>query len=129
MTHLDLVHDLYRTFREQDYVAFRRLCAEDLVWAQNAGFPNGKTYHGTEAVIVGVFEANENRWQGFRFTPESMHAAEDGTVVVIGRYEGTARTTGKVLNAAVTHVYDIEGGRVKRFRMFADTKTIWDTLS
>jgi hypothetical protein len=32
-------------------------------------------------------------------------------------------------NAAATHIYDIRDRRVFRFRMFADTKTIWDAMS
>lgn len=128
MTPVDIVEALYRSFREQDYASFRQLCAPDLVWAQNEGFPNGRTYHGTEAVIAGVFQANDQRWEGFRFVKESIHAAEGGLVFVIGRYQGMNRSTGKKLDAAVTHVYELREGKVARFRMFADTKTLWDTL-
>jgi uncharacterized protein len=33
------------------------------------------------------------------------------------------------MQAAAAHVYDIRDRKVSRFRMFADTKTIWDAMS
>ena len=32
------------------------------------------------------------------------------------------------MSAAATHIYDLRDGKVCRFRMFADTKTIWDAI-
>ena len=32
------------------------------------------------------------------------------------------------MSAAATHVYDLGDGKVRLFRMFVDTKIIWDTI-
>ena len=43
------------------------------------------------------------------------------SVIVTGRYAGHNRISGKIMSAAAAHVYDLRGGKVYRFRMFADS--------
>ncbi len=43
MNNLEVIEELYRAFREQDYDAFLRICTPDLEWIQNDGFPRGAT--------------------------------------------------------------------------------------
>lgn len=126
MNNLEIVQQLYRAFREKDYDAFLRICTPDLEWIQNDGFPQGRTYHSAIAVVEGVFKANDERWSEFSFEIDQYLAAED-SVIVIGAYVGYNRQSGKTLRAAAAHIYDLLDNKVWRFRMFADTKTIWDS--
>ncbi|GJD23529.1 hypothetical protein RIVM261_084850 [Rivularia sp. IAM M-261] len=128
MNNIELIQELYRAFREKDYDAFQRISTEDLEWIQNEGFPDGATYKGALEVIEGVFKANNNNWKDFAFHIEQYLDA-GSSVIVIGRYIGRHHVSGKNLRAAAAHVYDLREGKVCRFRMFADTKTIWDTIS
>lgn len=128
MTNSDIIRELYRAMREQNDPAFIALCADDLVWQQSAGFPGGSTWHGATAVIENVFRANSLRWTGFAFAPDEWIESAD-RVVVLGHYSGTHAESGKPMRAAVAHVYDVCAGKVTRFRMFADTKTMWDAVS
>jgi uncharacterized protein len=41
MNNIEIVQELYRTVREKDYNAFRKVCTPDVKWIQNEGFPNG----------------------------------------------------------------------------------------
>jgi ketosteroid isomerase-like protein len=43
------------------------------------------------------------------------------TIVAIGEYHGTYKSTGKSMSAAFAHVYDLRDGRITRFRQFTDT--------
>ena len=128
MTNLQIVQELYRAFREKDYDAFLNLCTSDLVWIQNEGFPQGTTYQGAEAVVEGVFKANDDRWEKFSFQIDQYLEAGD-SIVVIGAYVGRHRQSQKSLYAAAAHVYNLVDGKICRFRMFADTKTIWDSIA
>lgn len=129
MTSLELVCDLYRAMRQRDDEAVYRLCAENIIWQQSAGFPGGSTWSGPQQVIEKVFRANAQRWQGFAFTEEEMMEAQEGRrVIVLGHYSGMAPATGKAMRAAVTHVYDVEAGKIARFRMYADTHPMWEAL-
>ena len=125
MNNIEVIQELYRVFRKQDYNAFRRITTDDLEWIQNEGFPGGATRKGASEVIEGVFKANDNNWESFAFNIEEFLDAGN-SVIVIGRYAGYNRTSGKPMSAAATHIYDLRDRKVSRFRMFADTKIIWD---
>jgi ketosteroid isomerase-like protein len=128
MNNIEVVKELYRAFREQDYDAFLRLSAEDIEWIQNEGFPGGATYKGASAVIEGVFQANNKQWSGFAYDIEEFLDAGN-SVIVIGKYTGRNRISGKSMSAAAAHIYDLREGKVCRFRMFADTKSIWNSMT
>lgn len=127
MTNLEVVQELYRAFRAKDYEAFLHICTPDLEWIQNEGFPQGATYQGAAAVVEGVFKSNNERWEMFSFHIDQYLDAGD-SVIVTGAYVGRHRQSQKSLRAAAAHIYDLIDGKVCRFRMFADTKTIWDSM-
>jgi uncharacterized protein len=127
MTNLEIIQELYRAFGEKDYNAFLHICTPDLEWIQCEGFPQGATYKGAASVVEGVFNANDERWDKFSFRIDHYLDAGD-SVVVIGAYVGLNRQTQKSLCAVATHIYDLVDSKVCRFRMFADTKTIWDSI-
>jgi uncharacterized protein len=128
MNNIEVVQELYRAFRDKDYDAFLRISTDDLEWIQNKGFPGGATYKGVSEVIEAVFKANHHNWEGFAYNIEQFLTASN-SVIVIGSYTGRNRISGKSMSAAAAHIYDLRDGKVCRFRMFADTKTIWDTMS
>ena len=125
---IEVIQELYRAFREKDYEAFLKICTEDIEWVQNQGFPGGATYQGASEVIEGVFKANDNNWENFAYHIEEFLDAGN-SVVVIGKYSGRYRISGQSMSAAATHIYDLLDGKVCRFRMFADTKTIWNAIA
>ncbi|MBD2019768.1 nuclear transport factor 2 family protein [Leptolyngbya sp. FACHB-36] len=127
MTNLEIIQELYRAFREKDYDTFLHICTPDLEWIQNEGFPQGATYQGAASVVEGVFKFNDERWEKFSFRIDRYLDAGN-SVIVIGAYVGCDRQTQKSFCAAAAHVYDLIDSKVCRFRMFADTKTIWDTM-
>lgn len=127
MTNLEIIQELYRAFREKDYDAFLHICAPDLEWIQNEGFPQGATYQGAALVVERVFKSNDERWERFSFCIDQYLNAGD-SVIVIGAYVGRNRHTQHSLRAAAVHVYDLVDSKVYRFRMFADTKIIWDSM-
>jgi len=128
MNNIEVIQELYRAFREKDYDAFRRISTEDIEWIQNEGFPSGATHRGASEVIEKVFRANNSNWEGFAYQIEEFLDAGN-SVIVTGMYAGRDRLSGKSMNAAAAHVYDLRNGKVCRFRMFADTKKIWDAMS
>ena len=127
MTNLEVIQELYRTFREQDYDAFRSICTCDLEWIQNEGFPRGETLRGAEAVVEGVFKAFSNDWESWSFDIEQYLDAGE-TIIVFGSYAGRHRVSGKSFRSPAAHVYDICDGKVSRFRQFTDTKLIRDAM-
>lgn len=125
MTNIEIVQEMYRSFRNGDYDAFRAICSPDLEWIQMAGFPGGATRRGPDAVIEGVFKGNDGRWAGFGFDIDQYLDA-GSAVTVVGTYRGTHRVSGKSFSAPTVHICDLADGRVVRFRQFTDTKVICD---
>lgn len=127
MTNIEIIQSLYRAYRSQDYDAFRSLCTSDIAWIQSEGFPGGGTWIGADAIIQGVFQGNASRWEGFGFEIE-QYLDTGGSVVVVGTYRGTHRVSGRSFRAATVHLFDLQEGKVTRFRQFTDTKVICDAL-
>ena len=131
MTNIEVIRELYRAFREKDYAAFLRICAPDLEWIQNEGFPGGATRKGAQAVVEGVFRAlsdDGGAWASWSFEIGEWLDADD-TVIVIGQYRGRHRDSGKIFQAPAAHVYDLRDGKLWRYRQFTDTKLIWDAIA
>lgn len=89
-------------------------------WIEMAGSPCPGTFVGPDAVAHNVFAAISRDWDGFVFAPERMVDGGD-TIIVIGEYRGSFRATGRTMRARVVHVWDMDGGKVRRFEQFADT--------
>ncbi len=43
------------------------------------------------------------------------------TVIVLGRYGGHFKATGRAQNAQMAHVWRIEGGKARAFQQYTDT--------
>ena len=59
-------------------------------------------------------------WEGFAPVPEEFLDAGD-TVVVLGRYRGTYKATGRTLDAQFVHVWRVEDGKAVAFQQYTDT--------
>lgn len=117
----DTVRRSYAAFARGDLDGVVADMADDIVWEQAQGLPHGGTYHGLEAVRRHVFDPLEEAWwDAFAADPEELVEAGD-EVVVLGRYRGRAKRTGRVLDVPFVHVWTLCDGRAVRFRQFLDT--------
>jgi uncharacterized protein len=115
---------------KRSYVAFARgdldgVVADlhpDIEWQQAQGLPHGGVYHGVDAVRRNIFEPLDAEWWAeFAAEPsEFLDAGDD--VVVLGRYLGTAKGTGKLLDVPFVHVWTMKNGKAVLFRQFLDTR-------
>ena len=94
--------------------------AADVQWTEMAGFPCAGTHVGAQQVIEKVFKVLGTEWDDYAFRLERLVDGHD-TIVGIGDYTGTYRQTGKAMHARVVHVWQLEGGKVRRFEQFTDT--------
>jgi ketosteroid isomerase-like protein len=125
MTNIEIIENLYSSFRNKDYDIFRALCSDDIEWIQNEGFPKGGHHRGANAVIKEVFQQFDKDWTYFKYRIDEMIESRDGSrVIVVGAYLGQHQQTRKTIEAAAIHLYDIENQKVKRFRQFTDTARI-----
>ena len=79
-------------------------------------------------VIEEVFDGLRREWAKFSYKIEQILEA-GSSIVVIGEYQGVHSLSRKAMRASAAHIYDLRDGKVSRFRMFADTKPMWDAMS
>jgi uncharacterized protein len=119
----------YEAFERQDLEAVVADMDEEIRWEQAQGLPHGGLYEGLAAVRRHVFEPLEAEWWSeFHAVPHEFLDAGD-EVVVLGRYTGSAKETGKVLDVPYVHVWTFRDGRAVRFRQFLDTAGWVEALS
>jgi uncharacterized protein len=116
----EIVRGLYEAFARGDVPSVLGGFAPDIEWHEAEGMPYGGVYRGADAIAQNVFGPIATDVEGFAIVPEQLIAAGDSVAAVV-RYTGTGKTTGKSLDLAVVHVWDIHDGKVARFRQFADT--------
>ena len=121
MSNVAIVRRSYAAFARDDMDGVVGDMHPDIVWHQAQGLPHGGVYHGLAEVRRNVFDPLDRYWWSeFTAEPEDFLDAGD-EVVVLGRYRGVAKETGKKLDVPFVHVWTLEDGRAVRFRQFLDT--------
>jgi uncharacterized protein len=127
---VDIVRRSYEAFARGDMDGVLADMHPDIVWEQAQGLPHGGTYHGLAAVKEAIFDPlDRDWWDEFTAVPDEFLEAGAGTVVVLGRYSGVAKETGKSLDVPFVHVWTLRDDRAVRFRQFLDTAGWVETLS
>ena len=121
MTSVDLVRRSYDAFARGDLDGVLADMHPEIEWHQAQGLPHGGRYSGVAEVRRNIFDPlDEEWWDEFSAAPEEFLDAGD-EVVVIGRYRGVAKGTGKELDVPFVHVWTVREEKAVRFRQFLDT--------
>lgn len=127
MSNLNSVQSVYDAFAKGDIPAVLGFLSPDIEWTEAEGFPYGGTYNGPNAVLEGVFMRLGGEWDGFRVVPDEFIDAAN-TIVVLGKYSGTYKATGKSFKANFAHVWKIQAGKAVRFVQYVDTLIVHRAL-
>jgi len=127
VNNLDSVRGVYDAFAKGDIPAVLGFLSPDINWTEAEGFPYGGTYVGPNAVLEGVFMRLGTEWEGFAAVPDEFIDGGE-TVVVLGRYSGTYKATGKSFQANFAHVWKVWEGKAVRFVQYVDTLIVHRAL-
>ena len=118
----DLIQGLYDAFARGDAGHVLGCLHADVQWMEAEGGPlaDRNPYSSPMAVGEGVFGRILGQFDDFSARPESLVAGGD-TVLAQGRYGGTHKESGAVLDAQFAHVWTIRDGKVSRFQQYTDT--------
>jgi ketosteroid isomerase-like protein len=121
MSNLDIVRRSYDAFARHDLDGVMADMHPEIVWHQAQGLPHGGTYRGLDEVKRNIFDPlDEEWWDGFTADPDEFLDAGEN-VIVVGRYRGAAKATGKQLDVPFVHIWTLDGGTAIRFRQYLDT--------
>ncbi len=121
-SNVDLIRGIYNAFAIGDVGGVLGRMSPEIVWNEAENFPyaDGNPYIGPDAIAMGVFARCINEWDGFAVIVDELLDAGD-TVVMLGRYRGTYKTTGRSQNTQVAHVWRVAQGVATHFQQYADT--------
>ena len=129
MAAVELVKRSYDAFARDDLDGVLADMHPEIEWHQAQGLPHGGFYRGLDEVRRNIFEPLDAEWwQEFSADPDEFLDAGD-EVVVLGRYRGIAKGTGKRLDVPFVHVWTVDGDKAVRFRQFHDTRGWVEALS
>jgi ketosteroid isomerase-like protein len=117
-----LIKGIYDAFGKGDVPAVLGAMSPGIVWNEAENFPyaDKNPYVGPDAIVQGVFMRLATEWDGFTVVPDEILDAGD-TIVVLGRYRGAYKATGKPQNTQMVHVWRVKDGKAVRFQQYADT--------
>ncbi|YAF96389.1 MAG: nuclear transport factor 2 family protein [Nodularia sp. CChRGM 3473] len=127
MSNLAIIERLYTAFKERDTKTIYEIFDPQIEWIQNEGFPGGGRHIGTEAVLNDVFAKFRLDWDTWQAVVEEWLDAGD-TIIALGEYRGTYKTTGKSTTAAFAHVYKLRNGRIFKFQQYTDTLKVAEAM-
>jgi hypothetical protein len=120
------LREVYDAFDRGDTDAFVELLAHDIEWRVPEVLPWGGVRHGHDGIRTYLEQLREHVDGGWG-TPEEFLDVGD-RVVVLGRFTGTARATGRHFETPFVHVWTSTDGVPTRLVHFVDTAVVLQAL-
>jgi ketosteroid isomerase-like protein len=95
--------------------------AEDIEWHTMWLYKVDGT--GPQKVAEGLLAPIMAEWTSFALTPLA-YIAEGNMVVSLGHFTGVHAISGKSVDAAYAHVWDMAGGKIQCFGQYIDTLAV-----
>lgn len=123
-----VVKQAYEAFGRGDLPAVLEHFDEDVEWHAAEGLPWGGVHNGRDAVARNVFGGADCRIRRFPLSHDRFIDSGE-FVVALGRYSAKGKESGKPLDAAFAHVWELEDGRLKRYFHYTDTVRFQEALA
>ena len=128
MSAVETLKAAYAAFGRNDPSVLFGAMDSAINWNEAEGYPLAERnpYVGPQAVGEGVFGPLLAAIDNFTVVPSTFIDGGDH-VVVLGRYGGAMKKSGKTLDAPFCHVFRFNGDKVVMFQQFTDTAQ-WSRL-
>lgn len=124
----DIVASFYAAVAKGDVPGVMALLAPELHWLEAKGFPYyGGLWTKPQQILEGLLMPLARDWAEFHATPNEILDIGD-RVITFGAYSGTAKATGKSMEAPFAHVWRTNGAQITGFGMYTDTALIQEAL-
>jgi roadblock/LC7 domain-containing protein/ketosteroid isomerase-like protein len=128
-TNVEIMRGGYEAFNRGDIDAVLGLMDPNIEWHEPEvqGLPFGGTHRGPEAVARNVFQSAAQNWDDFQVVPETFLDADD-VVIVLGRFVGKGKASGRTLDAPFAHVWVLHDRKIVSLQDYTDTAQFLQTL-
>lgn len=124
---LDVVKSLYAFVAAGDLEGLKSILHPEVVILEAASLPYGGRYDGKDGFVDLVMALGAN-WDNFSCTEFEYYTGDQG-VVVIFRFQATARATGEKVDQRFTELWRVRDGLVSYLEPFYyDTHSIRNSL-
>ncbi len=116
------VQEAYAAFGRGDIPAVLGMLTEDVEWV-TPGPPEvlpGAGQRRGRPEVAGFFSALHDAQEFEHFEPQEFIAQADKVVALV-QSRARIRASGRLLESEFAHVFTLRGGKIARFRAFADT--------
>ncbi len=117
----DTIRAFYAALGRGDAPTALGLMADDIQW--NTMWHYKVDGRGPGKVAEGLLQPLMAEWSSFALTPNA-YIVEGDTVVSLGAFTGVHGGSGKAVDAAYAHVWDVAEGKITRFRQYIDTLAV-----
>ena len=120
---LSIMRGIYDAFTRGDIATVVASLDEHIEWneAEHVTFWSGSAFRGADEVVQGLFARIKPTFgRTWKIHVDRLFGC-GATVIMQGRYSGTAQATGRYLSPRVAHIWDLEGDRIVRFQQYTDT--------
>ena len=123
MSSVQTLRAAYAALANNDPSVLFGAMAPDIHWHEAEGNPlaDRNPYVGGQAVGEGVFGRIIAAIDGFSAVPDRFVDGGENDVIVLGRYGGTMKHSGAMLDAAFCHVYRFRDDRIVSFQQYTDS--------
>jgi ketosteroid isomerase-like protein len=118
---VETVRAFYAALGQGDAPVALGLMADDIEW--NTMWHYKVDGLGPQRVAERLLKPLMEEWSSFALIP-TEYIAEGETVVSLGQFTGVHAASGKTVDAAYAHVWDVANGRIQRFRQYIDTLAV-----
>ena len=122
MSSVQIMQSAYAALANNDPSVLFGAMAPDIQWHEAEGNPlaDRNPYVGAQAVGEGVFGRLLAAIDNFTAVPDRFVDGGDD-VIVFGRYGGTMKHSGAMLDAEFCHVYRFRDERIVSFQQYTDS--------
>jgi len=122
MSNMDVVNKIYAAFGAGDIPAVLELFDSSTEWfaAENSPPADRSPYRGLNQMVEGVFTRIGLEFPGLAIQVDELLDAGD-KIVMLGRYLGVRKATGKGFHAQVAHIWTMARGKVTKLQQYLDT--------
>lgn len=125
--HLEVLKQSYANFAKGDIPAVMSVFDPNIRWTEADGFPYAGTYVGPAAVSENVFMKLGTEWDGWKVDPHEFIDGDE-KIVVLGKYSGTCKATGKSFIADFAHVWKLRDGKATEFKQYVDSALVQEAI-
>lgn len=126
-TNTQIIRNFYANLGKGDMPSVLGTFDDGIEWTEAAGFPYGGQYTGQDEIVENVIKRLVTEWDGFTVSPVEYIDAGERTVV-LGKYTGTYKDTGKKMEADFAHIWTLRDGKAVKFVQYADTALVQEAL-